>query len=104
MQPLYDSRGAHIANAVNDRLHSPSGANIGHFLKHEGIFVDMRGRYLGEIVLGNRLMRSRRSKYEAVNFGSRGNYGNAGYVGTRSSVATVWQVTDYEDIATEALR
>jgi|SRR5690242_16013653 len=103
MRPLYDSRGTHIANAVNDQLHSPSGANIGHFLKHEAIFVDMRGRYLGEIVMGNRLMRSRKSKYVGVNFGSRGNCGNAAYVGTRSSVARVWQVADHEDISMDAL-
>jgi len=103
MQPLYDSRGVHIANAVNDQLHAPSGANIGHFLRHEAIFVDLRGRYVGEIVMGNRLMRNRRSRFTSVNFGSRGNRGNAGSVGTRSSVARVWQVAGYEDIPIEAL-
>ncbi len=72
MNRLYNSRGNHIANEVNGELHEPAGKNIGHFLTREGIFIDMRGCYLGEIVLNDRLMRNRNSRHNSVNFGSRG--------------------------------
>lgn len=56
MQYLFNSHGQHIASFVNGQLHEPTGRNIGHFMESHGIFIDMRGRYLGEIVAENRLM------------------------------------------------
>jgi hypothetical protein len=51
MKYLFDSTGRHVANLVNGQLHAPTGENIGHFLPDHGIFIDISGRYLGEIVL-----------------------------------------------------
>lgn len=81
MEYLFDSKGNHIANLVNGHLHAPSGQNIGHFLSNEKILIDMQGKYLGEIVQGNRLLFNKTSPYLNVNFGSYGNYGNVGNYG-----------------------
>ena len=102
MNRLYNSRGNHIANEVNGELHEPAGKNIGHFLTREGIFIDMRGRYLGEIVLNDRLMRNRNSRHNSVNFGSRGSYGTVGNYGTPGNQRSMRQPSGYEDIS-EAL-
>jgi hypothetical protein len=61
MEYLFNSRGRHIANFVGQQLHAPTGENIGHYLSDPGIFIDMSGRYLGQIVQGNRLMFNRSS-------------------------------------------
>jgi hypothetical protein len=58
---LSDTHGQHIANLIGEQLHAPTGQNIGHMVKNQGIFIDMQGRYLGEIVAGTRLMYSRSS-------------------------------------------
>ena len=64
MEFLFNSRGQHIANFVNGQLHAPTGQNIGHYLEAQGIFIDMSGRYLGEIVQKNRLMYKRFSPHK----------------------------------------
>ena len=56
MTDLHDSHGKHIANLVNGQLYDTHGRNIGHYLTREGIFIDMKGRYLGEIVNKKRLL------------------------------------------------
>jgi len=56
MKDLHDSNGKHIANLVNGQLHDVRGKNIAHYHEHERIFIDMHGKYLGEIVGGNRLI------------------------------------------------
>ena len=61
---LFNSRGQLIANFVNGQLHAPTGQNIGHYLEAQGIFIDMSGRYLGEIVQKNRLMYKRFSPHK----------------------------------------
>ena len=81
MIDLHDSHGKHIANFVNGQLHDKHGRNIGHFLEREGIFIDMHGRYLGEIVDKNRLLYRNNSPYKSVAFGIYGNYGNIGNYG-----------------------
>ena len=51
MIDLHDSHGRHIANFVSGQLHDVQGRNIGHYLENEGIFINMQGYYLGEIVV-----------------------------------------------------
>ena len=55
MIDLHDSHGRHIANFVSGQLHDVQGRNIGHYLENEGIFINMQGYYLGEIVDKRRL-------------------------------------------------
>jgi hypothetical protein len=61
MQYLFNSKGKHIANFVNGQLHAPAGRNIGHYWEEEQIFIDMRGRYLGEFFREDRLLFNRQS-------------------------------------------
>lgn len=96
MQYLFDSWGNHIANFVGDQLHAPSGKNIGHFLKDEGFFIDMQGRYLGEIVEENRLMR--RDGYPSMNWGAYGNYGNVGNFGNPGNFGNIGMVPGYSNL------
>lgn len=95
---LFDSRGKHIANLVNDQLHAPSGQNIGHFRKAEGIFIDMHGKYLGEIVNDNRLLYNRSSPYKSTHFGNYGNYGNTGNYGNPGNAGVVGRPGGYDDV------
>jgi hypothetical protein len=95
---LFNSHGKHIANLVNGQLHAPGGKNIGHYLENEKIFIDMRGRYLGEILYDNRLMRQRNSPYKTVNFGAHGNYGNVGNYGNPGNYGSIGSVGGFDDL------
>jgi hypothetical protein len=103
MQFLFSSLGDHIASEVNGHLHSPSGDNIGHFLSQFGIFIDMDGQYLGEIVEGNRLMFRRSSPHRSVNYGVYGNYGNCGDYGNPGNRGPIGMIPDYEDVRSARL-
>lgn len=103
MKYLFDSGGRHVANLVNDQLHSPTGENVGHFLEAKKIFVDMSGDYLGEVIFENRLMYNRSSAHCSVNHGKRGNYPNAGNFGKADNCGTIGKVGGYEDIPLERL-
>lgn len=103
MKFLFDGGGRHIANLVNNQLHSPSGENVGHFLGAEKIFIDMSGNYLGEIVHENRLMYNRGSSHCSVNYGNRGSYPNAGNFGSADNCGTIGKVGGFEDIPLERL-
>lgn len=98
MQFLFDSKGKHIANFVNGQLHAPTGQNIGHYMKNEKIFIDMSGKYLGEIVMTDRLMYNRSSSYRSVNFGSYGNYGNVGNYGNPGNHGAIGTIAGYQDV------
>lgn len=98
MEYLFNSRGQHIANLVSGQLHARTGQNIGHYLKNEKIFIDMHGRYLGEIVHKNRLMCRKNSPYKSVNYGNYGNYGNVGNYGNPGNYGSIGSVAGFEDI------
>lgn len=100
MEFLFNSKGTHIANFVNGQLHSPRGQNIGHFLETQGIFIDMLGRYLGEIVHKNRLMYNRSSPYRSANFGNYGNYGNVGNYGNPGNYGSIGLIGGHQDVET----
>lgn len=100
MDFLFDSRGKHIANRVGDQLHAPRGLNIGHWMENDAIFIDMNGRYLGEIVHGDRLMYAKQSPYRSTHYGNYGNYGNAGNYGNPGNAGSVGSVSGFVDIET----
>lgn len=100
MRFLFNSRGKHIANLVNGQLHSPRGKNIGHLMQNHGIFIDMRGKYLGEIVLSDRLMYQRGSPHRGVSYGSYGNYGNVGNYGNPGNHGSIGTLAGYADVET----
>lgn len=98
MEYLFNSRGQHIANFVNGQLHAPIGQNIGHYMDSANIFIDMSGRYLGEIVQGNRLMYNRSSPHKNTNYGNYGNYGNVGNYGNPGNHGSIGMIGGYQDI------
>lgn len=98
MEFLFDSKGHNIANFVDGQLHALNGRNIGHFLKVEEIFIDMHGRYLGEIVQTNRLLYNIHSSYRAMNFGLYGNYGNVGNYGNPGNYGVIGLPGGYKDV------
>ena len=100
MKALHDISGKHIANFVNGQLHSVRGGNIGHYLEREQIFIDMHGRYLGEIVNGNRLLYNKQTSYKNMNYGVYGNYGNVGNYGNYGNIGRC-SFSGYEDVAIE---
>jgi len=104
MKFLFNSRGQHIANFVNGQLHAPTGENIGHHIEGQGIFIDMSGRYLGEILHDNRLMYNRSSPHRSVNYGNYGNYGNVGNYGNPGNYGSIGIIGGFEDVATLWLR
>ena len=104
MEYLFNNRGKQIANLVGKQLHAPTGENIGHYLSDQGFFIDMSGRYLGEIVHGNRLMFNRASPHRSTNFGAYGNYGNAGNYGNPGNHGSIGTVCAYDDIEADWLR
>jgi hypothetical protein len=103
MQYLFDSKGRHVANEVNGHLHSPAGKNVGHFVAKLGVFIDLTGRYLGEVVHANRLMENRRSPHKAEAFSVYGDYGNAGNFGSPSSPGSVGRVAGHADVRADRL-
>lgn len=98
MKYLFNSKGQHIANLVNNQLHAPTGENIGHYLKDYGFFIDMHGRYLGEIVHDNRLLANTLSPHKSLNFSVYGNYGNVGNYGKTGNHGNIGMVPGYVDI------
>lgn len=103
MQFLFDSRGKNIANEEMGHLYSPVGRNIGYYLSAKGCFIDQKGRYLGQIVFGNRLMADPESPYLATRFAAPGDYGMCGRLGTPNPAPDIAPVANYEDIAARRL-
>ena len=95
---LFDSKGCHIANFINDQLYAPTGENIGHYLEKEKIFIDFKGHYVGEIVLDNRLMYNRASPYKSKKFVRYGDSGNVGSYGRAKVLRKSCVVYGYDDV------
>lgn len=103
LKRLFDTRGRHIANLIDGRLYTPAGRNIGHYLDAYGILIDMAGRYLGEIVFGNRLLRRRTSRYLDMNLGIQSNFGDRSHLGDPGNYGDTGKPEDYIDVPIESL-
>jgi hypothetical protein len=103
LRRLFDTRGRHIANLIDGHLYTPAGRNIGHYMETECIVIDMSGRYLGEIVFENRLLRRRGSQHVELNLGVQGNLGDRGHMGDPGNYGESGKPEDYVDIPMEAL-
>ena len=104
MKYLFDSTGKHIANEVDGQLHALDGKSIGLFRVQEKIFIDRSGRYLGQVVAGNRLMSNTTSTFHAVWFGRPGNFRNAGSYGNPGNAGDVSAPGGFTDIPADRLR
>jgi hypothetical protein len=58
----------------------------------------MSGRYLGELIADDRLLRRTNSPYRSTNFGNYGNYGNAGNYGNPGRRGRIGSVAGFEDV------
>lgn len=103
MQRLFDSHGKHIANCMSGKLHSPAGRHIGRLVKDRNVFVDVHGKYLGEIIRDNRLLYRRNSPHRSMNIGSLGNAGSIGNFGNPGTIGSIGSVSGYEDIPKDRL-
>lgn len=104
MKFLFDSHGKHIANFANGQLHSTSGKNVGHYLESYKIFIDMSGKYLGEITFENRLLFNTQNSYRGTSFGVYGNYGNIGNYGNPGNYGSIGHISGYRNIEIENLK
>lgn len=104
MKFLFDSKGNHIANEINGQLYLPTGRNIGHFLDSSGIFIDMDGYYLGEILFENRLLFRINNGYEYTCFGNYGDFGNIGNHGNPGNFGSIGQISGFRDIEINKLK
>jgi len=104
MQYLFNSGGHHIANFVNDELYAPTGHNIGHYRLQEGIFIDLHGRYLGEIVRRDRLLYNLTSRYRSTTFSASATHSSAGAYSNPGNQSTIGNLTGFEDIPPSRLR
>lgn len=98
---LFDSSGRHIANFIDHQLYAPTGKNVGHYLQDQQIFIDMGGRYLGEIVSDNRLLQMVNSPHRSTNFGRYGSYGSAGNYGNPGRYGGIGMLAGYKDIVAD---
>ena len=68
MLHLYNSQGLHVATEANGYLYSKTGKLIGRYLERLGVYLDLHGRYLGEILCLNRLAFNHDSRYLNASF------------------------------------
>jgi hypothetical protein len=104
MQYLFDSDGNHIANFANGELYARTGYNIGHYLPAQRIFIDMRGRYLGEIVRNNRLLYNVSSRYRQTTFSANATRSSIGNYGNPGKQNNIGRLMGYENVPKSRLR
>jgi hypothetical protein len=95
---LFNSKGLHIATEENGRLYTPRGANIGHSISDYGIFINKKGRYIGEIMYENRFFFNRLSPFRSTAFGMWGDYGTITIYGPPGKLGRIGLPSGYEDI------
>lgn len=104
MARLFDSRGNHIANVEAGRLYTTAGSNIGRVIEPFGIYVDISGSYLGELLAGNRLVSNRASGYRTTNFGNVESTENIATAGSPGNYGSFDLPGGYQDIEPSRLR
>ena len=104
MARLFDSRGNHIANVADGRLYATNGTNIGRVIEPFGIYVDISGGYLGEVLAGNRLVSNRASGYRTTNFGNTESTESIADAGSPGNYGSIGLPGGYQDIDPSRLR
>lgn len=78
MTHLFNSRGQHILNEHGGYLSLPSGQVVGRYVEQYGVFVDLTGRYIGEILCMNRIVCDSNSRYRDTVLAAANSGGNVG--------------------------
>ena len=95
---LYDSRGQHVAVAVEGGLFSPEGKVIGRYLAEFDVFLDCRGWYLGQIIDSNRLTRDPSWQFRELNFGDKNYFGKHSGWGRRGDIERTYFDMGFKDV------
>ena len=98
MEFVFDYNGRHIACYLNERLYSFNGRQIGQYLPHQKIFIDMEGHYLGQIPFTNRLLHSNIYSYEDIVFEPVVDCGNIGNIGNIGLIGSIERMEEFSDI------
>jgi hypothetical protein len=98
LKHLFNSKGQYIAIEQEGRLYTRGGKNIGHFVPEYGIYIDMRGRYLGEVMYENRLLYNRYSPFRSTAFGVWGDAGAIDTFGDPGKPGSIGIPHGYEDV------
>lgn len=99
---IYNSHGKQVAVLSGDALYSLYGQFIAEFRPTDGVFVDLQGRYLGEIVEGDRLLENYVSGHHNRLFGLPGLRGSIGAsFGSLSS--SIFMPSGYRDVDSSRL-
>lgn len=104
MKFLFDYKGKNIAKVVNGQLHATTGKNIGHLIPYYNIFIDRKGKYLGEIIYKNRFLFNINNAYQGFNFGVCGNPGNVSNYANPGNYGSIETISGYSDIEIETLK
>lgn len=104
MQYLFNTKGMHIANLIYAKLYAPTGEHIGHYLEKEKIVIDIKGRYLGEIIQQDRLLSNQVSPLRYSQHPALGNHGAVGQYGQAGQSGHFNMGQAYQDVATPWLK
>lgn len=97
---LFNSRGEHIAFVLHDELHRLTGENCGHYVPDKAVFIDMKGKYQGEIFKEKYLLRNNVSPFaKAAGMGKPGYAGNIGKPGKFSDIAPIALPDGWTDVS-----
>lgn len=99
MRYLFNSKGQHVANSLNQRLYAPNGKNIGHYLEKEKVFIDLKGHYLGELVQENRLLYNAAAAIKNSSLGLYGDYGSIGNYGDPGNYGRIGLAAGFQDVS-----
>jgi hypothetical protein len=100
MRFLFNSDGRCIAIENGQRLYALSGQNIGCPVAGREIFVDLDGRYLGEILGTNHLMWRKDSPHQQVNYGANIEFGGIGNFSNPPQMEKIKLPPGFSDIET----
>jgi hypothetical protein len=103
MRCLFDSNGRHIANLVEDQLFTAAGIHAGHWLEHREIFIDVDGRYLGELFHEDRLLYDERSRDRDAVYGDHGDGRDAAGTGSLEGRSRILMPSGCADIVSGRL-
>lgn len=105
MERIFNGAGQHIANWKDGGLFTPSGRHVGRYVEEHAVFVDIYGKYIGEIVTnlssqvkGQRLMRNEHSECLQWSFGGQGSIGSIGNLGSPGTVGSVGTLPGFSEV------
>lgn len=101
---LYNIKGRHIAKVRNEKLYNKRGKHIGWYKESKEIFISNNGKYIGEIKNDDRLLFKKNSRYNNIQFPSKGTQGNIPSSGIYPQKGHMVKPLGYTDVDIELLK